>query len=476
MEQLPRTQNHGIRLPEGKKPYEGKDPYIFISYSHRDGKILLPIITQLIQDGYRVWFDEGIDPGSEWDTNIAAHIGACEYFIGFLSKNYLASDNCVDELTHARELKKKRLLVYLEDVKLPDGLQMRLSRLQAIHKYTYSDNQYFYSKLYSTDGLKRCRIEQVQAPVLRSQEVQRPVQQVAQTASVQVATVAADEPKEDAKNQKEIWAEQGFEVVNPYGHLRIDKYTGEDAVVVIPEGIEEVWDHVFSFHNKLEELVFSDSVKDILHGSGVPFSCLSLRKITLPGNICFYHNRQERIFRNCVSLETVIISDGTVAIREGLFEGCGALKDVHIPSSVISIGSKAFAECSRLKEIAIPNGVVEIGSKAFSFCSSLKKLVIPQSLRQIEFGAFLDCTALTDVRISNGVTIIEEYAFKGCTALKKLTIPESVNKIGRDAFEGCNELKSIYLPEGLEWNILGLPRSCKIIRNKSIARLLGHKV
>lgn len=138
-------------------PYKGGEPYIFISYSHRNKVEAEEIICRLCNDNYRVWYDEGIDPGTEWDENIASHIEECGYFIALLSKEYLESSNCKDELNYARELEKPRLLVYLKDVQLPGGMHMRLSRLQAIHKYKYDSNESFVQKLEETDGLDLCR-------------------------------------------------------------------------------------------------------------------------------------------------------------------------------------------------------------------------------------------------------------------------------------------------------------------------------
>lgn len=43
----------------------GSDPYVFVSYSHQDSEKVFPIIKQLHEKGYRIWYDEGIDPGSE---------------------------------------------------------------------------------------------------------------------------------------------------------------------------------------------------------------------------------------------------------------------------------------------------------------------------------------------------------------------------------------------------------------------------
>lgn len=144
-------------------PYQGDCPYIFVSYSHKNASKVLPVIEQLQTNHYRVWYDEGIDPGTEWDENIAQHVEQCGFFIAFLSPEYLSSSNCRDELNYARDLDKNRLLVYLSDVELPGGMSMRLSRLQAIHMYTYANQETFLQKLFMAPGIDRC-LEDVEQP------------------------------------------------------------------------------------------------------------------------------------------------------------------------------------------------------------------------------------------------------------------------------------------------------------------------
>ena len=135
-------------------PYKGDQSYIFISYAHKDSALVWPVVDRMQKDGYRVWYDEGIDPGTEWDENIAAHVNGCSFFIAFLSENYLASDNCKDELNFARDQGKQRILVYLEDVELPQGMAMRLGRSQAIFYNRYADKEKFYEKLYDAQGIE----------------------------------------------------------------------------------------------------------------------------------------------------------------------------------------------------------------------------------------------------------------------------------------------------------------------------------
>lgn len=150
------TKNQESNIAETQKmiqPYSGKKGYIFISYAHKDKKEVYPVIKKLLNDGFRVWYDDGIDPGTEWDENIAKHIEECGYFIPFISENYLNSSNCKDELNFARDLDKDRFLVYLENVNLPSGMNMRLSRLQNIHKYAYDSFDEFYNKLLTAKGI-----------------------------------------------------------------------------------------------------------------------------------------------------------------------------------------------------------------------------------------------------------------------------------------------------------------------------------
>ena len=133
-------------------------PYIFISYSHRDSDKVLKIMDRLKSAGYNVWYDGGIDPGTEWDENIAKHVQGCAYFIAFVSANYIASKNCKDELNYSRDLDKEQLLVYLEDVELPGGMAMRMNRIQAIWWNKYSNVEEAYEKLFSAKGIDRAKL------------------------------------------------------------------------------------------------------------------------------------------------------------------------------------------------------------------------------------------------------------------------------------------------------------------------------
>ena len=112
------------------KPYNGNKPYVFVSYSHKDSEKAFYIMNLMKASGVLLWFDKGIDPGSEWDENIATHIEKCGCLVAIVSKNYLASENCRDELKYARDQKKDILIIYIENCELPGGIALRMNRRQ----------------------------------------------------------------------------------------------------------------------------------------------------------------------------------------------------------------------------------------------------------------------------------------------------------------------------------------------------------
>lgn len=88
------------------RPYEGTQPYIFVSYAHKNDAAVLEIIGTLQSRGFRVWYDEGIEAGSEWPESIASHLERAQLVLAFLSPAYLQSDNCRKEMHYALTKKK----------------------------------------------------------------------------------------------------------------------------------------------------------------------------------------------------------------------------------------------------------------------------------------------------------------------------------------------------------------------------------
>ena len=87
------------------KIYTKEEPYIFISYARNDSGQVLPIVSHMVNDEYRIWIDQKIEVGRKWAEIVVEHLIESTCFIAFLTENYLKSDNCMDEIEYAKNKK-----------------------------------------------------------------------------------------------------------------------------------------------------------------------------------------------------------------------------------------------------------------------------------------------------------------------------------------------------------------------------------
>ena len=136
----------------GITPYEGTQPYIFLSYAHADAPAVMEIGAHLQAAGCRVWYDGGIEVGSEWPEYIAAHLAGASVMLAFLSKAYIRSDNCRKEMHFAQTRKIRTVNIFLEETALTPGMEMQIGSLFALMKYTMPEDV-FYEKLFAAPQL-----------------------------------------------------------------------------------------------------------------------------------------------------------------------------------------------------------------------------------------------------------------------------------------------------------------------------------
>lgn len=131
-----------VKLPF--EAYRGTEPYIFASYAHKDAALVFPLLLDLHKRGYRIWYDEGIDPGNEWTAFIEKALEGASQVLAFISENSVASQNCRQEINLAIDDGKPLLSIHLEETELKHGLRLRMSSMQAIMKYRIeSDTEFF---------------------------------------------------------------------------------------------------------------------------------------------------------------------------------------------------------------------------------------------------------------------------------------------------------------------------------------------
>lgn len=136
-------------------PYEGNKKYVFVSYSHKDESSVIKIIERLVKNGVRVWYDNGINPGSNWPEIIAGHLNNCDVFISFISKNAVNSHNCRREINYAILKKKAVITVFLEETPLSPGMEMQLSSTQFLDTTKLTEDEFF-EKILSDAKIKKC--------------------------------------------------------------------------------------------------------------------------------------------------------------------------------------------------------------------------------------------------------------------------------------------------------------------------------
>ncbi|MGN0261319.1 MAG: toll/interleukin-1 receptor domain-containing protein [Eggerthellaceae bacterium] len=131
-------------------------PYAFISYSHRDSDRVVPVLDYLKQRGVAVWYDQGIEVGSEWPEFIAQALVGAQCVIAFITPNSVASQNCRREINFAISKGIDVVAAYLEPTDLSPGMELQLNTLQALFREYYPDDGAFADALVTARVLQPC--------------------------------------------------------------------------------------------------------------------------------------------------------------------------------------------------------------------------------------------------------------------------------------------------------------------------------
>jgi len=126
-------------------PYEGDEPYIFVSYSHKNSTDVFSILKPLFNEGYRFWYDEGIDPGDRWET-IEKHLQKAALMLLFLSPEAVKANWVRREIDFADKENMRIVAIHLRETKLPSDIVVLLDSVQMIH-YNRELSKSFYMKM-----------------------------------------------------------------------------------------------------------------------------------------------------------------------------------------------------------------------------------------------------------------------------------------------------------------------------------------
>jgi len=125
-----------VDLFQKNQMYEGAEPYIFISYSHRDTSELLEITRIFKRKNIRFWYDNGLHSGDDWNLIIAEHLEKASICLLLLSSAAASSFYVKNELIFAINHRIPIHPLLLDNFKLPIDIEMMLGRIQRVEKTT----------------------------------------------------------------------------------------------------------------------------------------------------------------------------------------------------------------------------------------------------------------------------------------------------------------------------------------------------
>ncbi len=362
--------------------YVGNEPYLFVSYSHKDTKLVYPILDALYDKKYRIWYDESCETGNDFRNELREKIERCEAVLLFVSEASMSSPFCGMEVIVARENQKRIYPIYLDESEVPPAFSILLANT---HHGTIGNI----------------------AKLLRSLIRDLPA------AAMDRLTTQED---------------------------RLVKCEDNGSSIEIDEGIRIICEKAFSNRNALKSVTLPQTLEAIENEAFR--ACGNLEQMDIPERTVYIGGSA---FRDCTNLKSLTIRNGLIKIGERAFENCSKLSEIILPNNLTEIYGSVFNGCKSLKTIKLPDDLTVIGENAFADCVHLEKIELPSAIIKIDDLVFSGCSNLKQIVIPNGIKKIGKAAFKNCVSLVQVNLPASLNNLSIDLFRGCESLRSIHV-------------------------------
>lgn len=441
-------------------PYEGNDPYIFISYSHKDTDRVMPVIRVLKENGFRVWYDEGIDPGSEWPESIAQHLNGSTVCIYFISENSLQSNNCKREVNFALSKNKGFLSIVLEPVEMSLGLELQIATYMSLIRYKYASEKQFIDKLIGVDLLKPCRMQMpeeetaekpAEEPVKQPEPVsEKPAEEIKPVKKER--RVKAERPAKKEKTSVRPSAKTGKIVMIAllavslvfFAVKIISGMSGpkkEERVPVII-GEQEVYDNTLvQIENQTLTAADMDTVAALqkvytLRFFNCSFEGDSLQKLSALTNL------NEIRLENCKGVNSLAFTGSMEKLKDILVRWCGITDDILstlVLRDTFHQLNLRGNELTALPDLSVCPGLTVLNIRENSItslepirtCTKLKELYAGSN-QITDFSILEPMIYLTTVDVANNgvtsldflknTTLLKEVDFSGNTELTDLSI------------------------------------------------------
>ena len=477
--------------------YEGKEPYVFVSYSHKDTDYVLPLIESLKKIGCRVWFDAGLAVGVEWMNTIAEHLEECSAFLFVMTDDSAESPYCLDEVAFARTNDKPSCVISVSpDMKVPDGLGLMISRFSSVRAYEYADYDALLSAIRDTGILDGCFGTAIPEDEGQSRSVssygkrkssaiaiaglfaafglgfaiscltlsngvlRRTGPAVSDTAPV--SSDAADSSStgtpESERRPTEMTDGLEFEI---YGDssCAVTGYSGTEKDVIVPSLYKKRTVIQVSIDGAdIESIVLPDTANYIAL-SNIP----SLGELNIPEQtahvtvhdmeklrrINFGQAATDIHIENCALLEELSLPESTEALS---LNNCKNLIELHIPDALTN---ESIVNCPALKSVDIAPNVEQLSLVGFPLVTSL---MIPNSVTDLELSGFPFLKSLIMPRsvaylwltdVPAGIITLPEVSEQ--LSLENMDVPNLILPAGTKTvrLSSIRSLKTLSVPEGV---------------------------
>ena len=495
---------HGV-IPPGTEilssPFlaDEEQPYVFISYSHKDRDIVLKTIKELYEAGWKIWYDEGLTIGDQYDETLEKHVRDCSAFLLFVTENslnslYIRENEVPWSITYGKPIircmAKEDLAYEIEGNVVADTVYLNEieNALQRIDGLTKGEPRKAKGisvavdpaarKVAGGNGFAYCIYAKERESIVKAilLEVQNSGCNI-----YNAVEEGENEEKLKGSFNLTVFLDKAFLDDRHLKELLIEAYRSQkDIAVCLLEEIEDrdLPEELLGLH-LMQWLNFSYGLnRDMITKFVRHMQKIGCRNISVLPDFDYKKTKNgivinrytgkspepfiekeyggipvreigERCFENCIHLTAISVPEHVTKIGKNAFSGCTDLHEVRLPDALTIIGDYAFENCRELSSVRIPDTVTAIGESTFFNCLGLETVTIPSGVKRIEKSSFKFCQRLHTVQISEGVTEIGSSAFSYCTALSSLMIPDSVKIIGDDAFSNTN-ISSIILKESVE--------------------------
>ncbi|MBQ8907356.1 MAG: leucine-rich repeat protein [Clostridia bacterium] len=399
-------------VPLDVMPKSYKESYYFVSYSHKDYKMVLADILRLEALGVNVWYDNEMHIGENWQEIAQLYISKfqCAGVVFYLTENSIASPACNQEVEYVLTHNKNFISINtaLDGCPVQSGYGM----LQELCRRGLPKDEALLQSFRRAFGDEILYLDAAE-----------PIEKKAH----QILSI----PREDLFDIEKVFSFGQSENLPTISACRDNTVIQLDLSKIYGE-----YSDGSSLNAQIAAIgdcVFTNSVK--------------LQSVTLPSTL---RDIGESAFRNCAALEDFDIS-GTkgVSIGASAFRNCASLQEIDL-SHAKSIGKYAFAGCRSLNVKEISGSI-----DAFAFHdTAVTDIVYREESPYIRGFAFNGCQSLKSVQILHPFrSALEGHAFAECTALESfsdLAAPRLFSsgndqrvKLKDAVFERCSSLKSM---------------------------------